>query len=94
MLGGHETEWKSAIDRGEEVGCISRMRHGLGQGKHLRINGGDLSCCDGFLYACPKGIKAHTCKVTPTPTRPHLPTMGQVYTNHHSCDSPHWGYRI
>ena len=41
---GHENEWKSATDGGEEVGSISRTRHSLGQGRCTRINGGDLSC--------------------------------------------------
>jgi hypothetical protein len=37
----HENEWKSATDRGEEVGGISRMRQR--HGRHPIINGGDLS---------------------------------------------------
>ena len=41
---GHENEWKSATDGGEEVGGISWMRHGLGQGRCPKINGDDLSC--------------------------------------------------
>ena len=35
---------KFATDKGEEMGGTLRRRYGLGQGGHLRINVGDLSC--------------------------------------------------
>ena len=43
-LDGHENEWKSEIDRGEEVRGISRMRERPGIREDPRINGGDFSC--------------------------------------------------
>jgi hypothetical protein len=43
-LDGHDNKWKSSSFRGEVVGGISRLRHGLEQRRCPRINEGDLSC--------------------------------------------------
>ena len=43
-LDTHEKEWKSATVGGEEMGDISSMKHGLGQRRHPRIHGSDLTC--------------------------------------------------
>ena len=51
LLDGHENEWKSAPDYGEEVWGLFRMRQRLYGSirKPPRISGGDFSC-DSLLW--------------------------------------------
>ena len=74
MRDGHVNEWKSATDRSEEVGGISRMRHGLGQGRHLRINAVTLAVThftgDMKHEGAISCIQAGTPVVIETPTHP------------------------